>query len=808
MKRITFLLLFLSTISSLFAQEIPDLSEGVFILNEGQFGTDPGSLNFIDSDYTFHQNVYQTVNDSRFGNTSSFATIYADKLFVVSKQANASEGGRLVVANAETLEELANIDELGGDGRSFVGVNPHKAYIGTSNGIYSFDLDEMSVGEQVVSTESNQQIGNMLRTSQYVFAVQQGEGIVVLDPETDSSIATILGDFSSIALAKDGSVWAIGDETLYQIDPLTFEKESYDIPTTTYLAPWPAWNAGSFTASIADNVLYWIEGGSFSVGQKIVKFDIDTETFDEDFAITPGDGNQEGYGAALRINPANNQIVLSSVGANFSYSENWIDYLNADGEVIETIQPDDYYWFPSIPFFPDNAVPTIDESLVSQLSLAEDDEVVIDLKDKVSDVDNNSAAIVKSISELSEEGIVNAEINVNDELVITYIADGHTTLSLQFDSNGKTITHDIEIYTGEEAPADFGPEDVVYYVGEGNQTAYFVVDFRDETADASFTWGVHFNEGEDFTALDALEVIQEEDAHFEFNQTGGFLNDIYYNDHQGIAGDPDWWSTWDGNSISEMELNMGVSRILTDGLWFGLSYGFIPEPEQPRFIYAAYNEDWLQFEDIEEWFGEGENQTLISLDFVSDETAEEVTFAFGLQFENETITGKEALETLANLDSDLEVVFNDADEIIEITYNGLNRSANSSEKWKAFKGTSMADYAPSEATISLTNGDFFGVSFGDEKVRRPFIPEIINNPGMGVAEVGQHKVKVWPNPTADELHIETTAQVQELRVFDIQGRVIFNRQDTTLDVRTLSSGNYLLQIVTDEGTETKQFIKQ
>src|SRR5699024_2520414 len=272
----------------------------------------------------------------------------------------------------------------------------------------------------------------------------------------------------------------------------------------------------------------------------------------------------------------------------------------------------------------------------------------------------------------------------------------------------------------EETPeeVEFDEEDVVFFVGEGEKTAYFVVDFRDETTDASFTWGVNFEE-EDLDLYAALLMIEDEDENFSINGTYNedldsyFLEDIIYNHHEGIAGDPDYWSSWTGNSLSDFSPNMGTSEDLEDGKWYGFSYGFDPAPEIPEFIYAAYDENWFGFEDVDSWFGEGENQTIITIDFLEGEENEEVTFAWGLKFEEETISAKEALETLADFDEDLSFTFEEGNQILTVEYKELEKTMTAEESWKSFIGNNMSDYVLAENGIleMIADQEMFGISF-------------------------------------------------------------------------------------------------
>ncbi|CAI2769181.1 T9SS type A sorting domain-containing protein [Flavobacterium collinsii] len=439
--------------------EATDFTNGYFVVNEDWFGHTNGSANFINKDGSINYRIYSTANNNEtFGVTTCYGTIYGDKIYFVSKQAasggdqNFSPGGRLVVANAQNMKKIAGFANIGGgDGRSFVGVNENTGYIGTSKGIFLFDIANLKVGAVIAGTSSVGQIGNMIRTSQYVFVVSQNGGVLVIDPNNNTLVKTITGKFHSIAQAKDGSVWGIQDQKLININATSFTVTEYAIPTTKYLGSWGAWNAGSFTYSTQENALYWINAISSSTsGTKIVKFDIASKSFNENFATIPGQTDafkQIPYGAALRIDPISDELILTTTENGFGahYQKNWIHTFDTTGSLTQTKVLDDYYWFPAITVFPDKAAPVVSTTLPSEVSIKEP--AVIDLKSIVSDADNLSSAIVKSIKSVSDTEIVSAIINVNDELVLTPKALGNAIVVIRFNSNGKLVEKSIIVNT-------------------------------------------------------------------------------------------------------------------------------------------------------------------------------------------------------------------------------------------------------------------------------------------------------------------------------------------------------------------------
>lgn len=439
--------------------EATDFTNGYFLVNEDWFGHTYGSVNFVRQDGSTNYRIYSTANNNEtFGVTTCYGTIYGDKFYFISKQAASggnqsfSPGGRLVVADAKTMKKIAGFDNIGGgDGRSFVGVNENTGYIGTSKGIFLFDIANLKVGNLITGTGTTGQIGNMIRTSQYVFAVAQNGGILIIDPNTNTLIKTITGKFHSIAQAKDGSVWGIQDQKLINIDATAFTVTEYAIPTTKYLGSWGAWNAGSFTYSNQQNALYWMNSvSSFTSGTKIVKFDVTSKTFNENFATIPGQTaafKQIPYGAALRIDPVSDQLVLSTTENGFTthFQKNWVHTFDTAGSLIQTKVLDDYYWFPAMTVFPDNNDPIVSTTLPSEVSVK--DPTLIDLKNIVSDTDNLSLAIVKSVKSISDTEVVSAVINTNDELVLTPKNQGNATVVIRFNSNGKWVEKTITVNT-------------------------------------------------------------------------------------------------------------------------------------------------------------------------------------------------------------------------------------------------------------------------------------------------------------------------------------------------------------------------
>lgn len=74
-------------------------------------------------------------------------------------------------------------------------------------------------------------------------------------------------------------------------------------------------------------------------------------------------------------------------------------------------------------------------------------------------------------------------------------------------------------------------------------------------------------------------------------------------------------------------------------------------------------------------------------------------------------------------------------------------------------------------------------------------------------DVDKNAIRVYPNPTQDQIFIDGLNKGEQVRVFSIDGSVIQTvsaEEQTKIDVSSLAKGTYLLQI----GTNVVKFIKE
>lgn len=466
-----------------------DYSKGTFIVNEDWYGHQNSTLNFLTDDGEWIYRVIQKENPGvEIGATAQYGAIYGDKFFVMAKQPKdpgaSITGGRITVCDAKTMKVLKQIENIAvddkgssiADGRGFLGVDEHKAYVGSSNGIYVLDLDSLKITGSVSGAGNDSddpyqqlyggQIGNMVRVNDRVFAVHQKNGLLVINPATDEVEQTVEAPegwgFGSVVLSKDGNLWLSlaassgsgqADTRIVKLNPATLEQTIIECPEGIFgpANSWYAWTPDCFSASKQNNVLYWNGGNSswFS-GKTIYKYDIDSNTFSTFIDYNNDPDGWQIYGCSFRVNPVTDEAIVS-LYKGYGDPTYVVRKYNNEGKQTAEYSMISNYWFPSLPVFPDNEAPVVAD--ISPVSITTEDSTTVSLKDVATDADNMDAAIVKTVKKVSDEKVLKAEM-ADGDLVITPLKAGKADITIQINSNGKLAETVVSVEISEATDID------------------------------------------------------------------------------------------------------------------------------------------------------------------------------------------------------------------------------------------------------------------------------------------------------------------------------------------------------------------
>lgn len=442
-----------------------DYTKGVFMVNEDWYGHNNSTTNYLTRDGKF---VYN--NTTEIGATACFGAAWGNRYYIIAKQAKDGganvEGGRITICDANTMRIIKQIKDIDGnnEGRSFCGVDEHKAYVSTSRGIYTLNLDELTVGAAVKNADGGDanlgQCGNMVRLGDYVYATEYGKSLRIIDCNTDRIVATISSaKVYSITMSKDGQLWVSTDKGISRVNTESRQLETISLPEGINVPAnsYGAWCPDGLCASMQNNVIYWTSV-SWNI-LKVFKYDINNNEFAKVVDLTNDADKWKMYSASnLRVDPVTDNLYVSLFKDRESQDYAVRIYDNKGTQLNEYELTQKYFWFPGMFVFPDVEDPIAGK--MDAVNVEENKNVVVDLDNVCSDADNFQAAIVKSVKSVADNKVATATVK-NGKLVVTGVKAGNTTVTLNFCSNGISTTATVNVtvtqatgITGTQTSAD------------------------------------------------------------------------------------------------------------------------------------------------------------------------------------------------------------------------------------------------------------------------------------------------------------------------------------------------------------------
>ena len=81
-----------------------------------------------------------------------------------------------------------------------------------------------------------------------------------------------------------------------------------------------------------------------------------------------------------------------------------------------------------------------------------------------------------------------------------------------------------------------------------------------------------------------------------------------------------------------------------------------------------------------------------------------------------------------------------------------------------------------------------------------------------IVENGEPVVNIYPNPVSEKLTVESQCSVKRCEVYSMTGALVLVMTDCAnqfeIHVESLSSGTYVIRLVSDEAIQTKRFVKE
>ena len=358
-----------------------------------------------------------------------------------------------------------------------------------------------------------------------------------------------------------------------------------------------------------------------------------------------------------------------------------------------------------------------------------------------------------------------------------------------------------------QSNAQLDLSDLDFYVGSGTDTTMMVIDFKDASFDSSYAWGYIYSGSK--TGEDMIYDINLADINLDVNidtaSFGNYVQDITYGIHEGIGGQPDYWSSWDGSSMDSLVSNLGIATPLIPGGVFGFSYTDFNPAIEPGTPIRAYDPMALTFNMVDTWVGSGMDSTIFIIDF--NDSTDTTSFVWGYLFDD-SVSYITVLNDLEAFDASLSINYGGGSSVIDITYKGLFATASAVQDWHVWEAENFGNWRPRYADpIYLHPGDMGAlVHTKFLKVTRPSLPNNLNQQ-ISTREYIASSFSMYPNPTAGIINIE--GDFKEFAIYSLSGALLKSSKEHVIDISQWQKGVYIIIIEDNSGNYiTQRIIKE
>lgn len=226
-------------------------------------------------------------------------------------------------------------------------------------------------------------------------------------------------------------------------------------------------------------------------------------------------------------------------------------------------------------------------------------------------------------------------------------------LGAQTDNN-KTYHHANEgiIHSGAAKDITFDTADILFWAGQGSNSATFIVGWDDESAPTAYAWGVRWSGSA--TALSLIDSICAYDNRVSYAYASAFMSHIFYDDsasgeqHHGTSGS--YWcyylnGDWAPNAYGNQPAANGDVFEVSSSCTFTMTTA--TAATQPGgSADSAVADAAIDSAAILYWVGTGSNYAILSVNWAEPDTC----LAWGYRFEGDSVTLQEVMQTVDSAD--------------------------------------------------------------------------------------------------------------------------------------------------------------
>jgi PKD repeat protein len=149
------------------------------------------------------------------------------------------------------------------------------------------------------------------------------------------------------------------------------------------------------------------------------------------------------------------------------------------------------------------------------------------------------------------------------------------------------------------------------------------------------------------------------------------------------------------------------------------------------------------------------------------------------------------------------------------TFTNLSTGSPTSYAWTFTGGTPASSTAKNPPAIHYNTPGTYNVKlvvtsdFGSNTLTKT---NYIHVGGVGINELNQNIISVYPNPVKDMMTVQANSNIKEIYIYNMTGQLVLNQvvssNKVNVTITGLSSGIYSLKAILDNGTITKKIVIQ
>jgi hypothetical protein len=236
-------------------------SDGVFVINEGNYLAGNGTLSFYSYDSAkLFNNLFFLANSRPLGDVPNSMVISGNKGYLV-----VNNSGKIEVVDKNTMISLKTIDGLVSP-RNMAIIGTEKAYVSSlySNSLTILDLNSNTVKGSIKIRRSSEAMVSV-GTSIYVSSWYSGNEVLVINTATDLLIDSVVvaPEPESMVVDKNNKLWVLcsGGYTGQKLAEMVIINTTTNRIEKEYIFPSKSNYPSSLQINGTRDTIYWIDNG-------------------------------------------------------------------------------------------------------------------------------------------------------------------------------------------------------------------------------------------------------------------------------------------------------------------------------------------------------------------------------------------------------------------------------------------------------------------------------------------------------------------------------------------------------------------